>query len=267
MKSSALASAVAASRFVYGSPADFAHSERVALLAEYGDGPNTSPWALRYAGALADNGYQVLLVAARNDPAAFVAPRQLPAGVCVLLRPNVGYDFGSWATALRRLPAVAHCRYVLLTNDSIVGPFADIAPMLASFEQCKADVWAATANTQLAPHVQSFLLGFRQGILADKPIAKFFANIREQAEKMDYVKAYEIGLSALLRSEGYSTYVQWLSGDGSWERSNPSLSAWQELLQAGFPFAKKMLLDDAAKRAEVIREVHSRYGIDIQETV
>ena len=91
-----------------------------------------------------------------------------PSGVTVLRRPNLGYDFGSWATALDLLPAIRRAPHVLLVNDSLVGPFAPIDHLLDRFHRSHADVWAHDRHEQLGHHLQSYCLGFREGCL-DQP--------------------------------------------------------------------------------------------------
>jgi lipopolysaccharide biosynthesis protein len=139
-----------------------------------------------------------------------------------------------------------------------------MAPFLAEAADSGADVYAATANRQIAPHLQSYLLGFTRGVLADRPLARFFRSIGPAPSKMDYVRRYEVGLSTLLRNEGYGTYVKWLSPGWEREADNRSLKDWRQLLDEGFPFIKKMLLtgEDADN---IAREIDARFGILVKE--
>ena len=100
-----------------------------------------------------------------------------PTGLTVLRRPNVGYDFGSWATAIDRYPVIAEARRVLLLNDSLVGPFTTIEPLLAKFHASAADVWAVTDTAQFEYHLQSYVLGFTGQTLREPPLQAFWRDV------------------------------------------------------------------------------------------
>ena len=164
-------------------------NDRVAVMASYGSTPRITRSVDEFVRQLADADYQVLLVRASENPSPLEWPTT-PAAAVVLRRPNVGYDFGSWAATLNALPELRRARRVLLVNDSLVGPFAPIAPLLEHFESSTADAWGAVANPQIMPHLQSFFLGFRNGMLDDPPLKEFWRSIRPQTEKMDYVMKF-----------------------------------------------------------------------------
>ena len=113
--------------------------------------------------------------------AARLAGIDRPTGLTVLRRPNIGYDFGSWATAIDRYPVIAEARRVLLLNDSLVGPFATIEPLLAKFHASAADVWAVTDTAQFEYHLQSYVLGFAGQTLREPPLQAFWRDIRVEA--------------------------------------------------------------------------------------
>lgn len=243
--------------------------DRVAVMASYGPDSRVTRSVDQFVRQLAEAGYQVLLVRASEDPSPLEWPTT-PAPVEVLRRPNVGYDFGSWAATLNALPALRRAQHVLLVNDSLVGPFAPIAPLLKHFESSTADAWGAVANPQIMPHLQSFFLGFRNGILDDPPLREFWRSVRPQAEKMDYVMKYEIGLNRALWSESYAMQSANPYGSLGLQKVNPTLDQWRELLMRGFPFIKRALLTDpeaTARSAEIAETVKAMYGVDIEEWI
>lgn len=242
-----------------------AQADRIALFAEFNSRRVLSHGVRNYVAALQDAGYFVVVLAARNEPGS-IEGGELGEGTAVIVRPNTGYDFGSWSHGLTLHPAIARARHVVLTNDSILGPFGNLTPILRRAEECGADVWAATANRQIAPHLQSFLLMFNNGVLAEKPLQSFFQGVRPAPTKMDYVRRYEIGLSALLRDEGFSSFVEWLSPHWEREFDNRSLKDWRRLLADGFPFVKKMLVTDGGPQAEEVASyLMDHYGVDVEE--
>ena len=102
----------------------------------------------------------------------------------MLRKPNVGYDFGSWSVALQLIPEIASADRTLLVNDSMIGPFTPLEPILAKFDSTAADVWALTDTKQFGHHLQSYFLGFCNGVLAERPLGAFWGNIRHHTDKM-----------------------------------------------------------------------------------
>jgi lipopolysaccharide biosynthesis protein len=213
-------------------------------------------------------GYQTIVVSAAPSDADLTWPDGRPGGVVVLRRPNLGYDFGSWATALGRFPEIRTVPAVLLVNDSLVGPFAPIDHLLDRFHRTRADVWAMTDTLQLGHHLQSYVLGFRGGCLERPALRRFWDRIRVEPSRDEVIRHSELGLSRLLRRERLTTEVAiegWRVVDGD---DNPTIIGWRRLLDLGFPFVKRQLLrepDICPDGASVRGELRRRFGVDVDE--
>lgn len=238
---------------------------KTAFFASYGESENFSRSIIETVRALSERNYDVVLVRSSSGVKA-----QWPAEVAsirptIIYRPNVGYDFGSWAIALSCFPELAARPHVLLLNDSLVGPFGALDPMLRHFETSTADVWAATRSKQIESHLQSFLMGFRRGVLAEYPLKRFWQSIRELGTKEEIIQQYEIGLSRLIEREmltSESFLPPDIAGRGL---RNPAISDWQALLRNGFPFVKRELLRVerfSKQREKILQEVRDVYGHD-----
>ena len=104
----------AAGRVVHGSLEHVHAADRVALIAHFDPGARLSPSVRALVAALDDEGWVPVVVSASpRAPDAY----DLPGSAAVILRPNLGYDFGSWATALRMLPEARAGAEVILAND------------------------------------------------------------------------------------------------------------------------------------------------------
>ena len=178
--------------------------DRVAILVHYSTSPNVNRSFRTLVREFANAGYLPLVVSASPVPGPARLGRR-PAGAG-----------GRAAQAERRLRlrvlggrAAARCRrskqaeHVVLANDSVVGPFTSLAPQLAAFEQSDADVWGLTDTRQYFHHLQSYFIGFRRGVLADKPLAEFWTDRRHERTKWDIIRRNELALSQLFRDEGY----------------------------------------------------------------
>jgi hypothetical protein len=242
-------------------------ADRVVVMAEHGQGRQVREEALAGAAAWAAAGVPTLVVAARDAWIRSVVPPSVPDGVAVVQRPNVGYDFGSWGAGLASYPAIAGKRLVILTNDSLAGPFGPLDDVLARIEASTADVWAATEMLQPYWHLNSYLLAFRNGVLSRPPLRDVFAGVRPQESKRAVIVTYEIGLSNLVRQEGISYAVGWDHEALGLDRAgHPIVEGWNLLLSAGFPFVKRFLLEDrrfSSMRDLIALSVRQRYGVEI----
>lgn len=241
---------------------------RVAVVAQFSKGPRVTPSLEELLRQLLDGGYHVILVSA--SPTRL--PLRLDPGLCarmtLLRKPNIGYDFGSWATALAWDRRIASVNNVIFTNDSLAGPFVPLAPILRGFEGSQADVYALTDNTQFGRHLQSYFLGFRRGVLREAPLARFWDSIQHMDDKERIVLRNEVGLSRLLRREAFAVEVAFPHVEvvNAWQ--NPTIDGWARLLNLGFPFVKRELLrrpelvTDGARIPDVLRE---KFGVKIEE--
>lgn len=219
---------------------------------------------------LSDHGYHCVLVSASPSRRTLELDPRLDGRVTVLRKPNVGYDFGSWAVGLDWEPRLATLPCVILTNDSLVGPFRSLRPLLEQFEGTGADAFALTDNSQFGRHLQSFFLGFRRGILQETPLARFWHGIRHEDDKQKIILKNEIGLSRLLRREGFSVEVAfpYTAVVNEWE--NPTIKGWERLLDLGFPFVKREIVrrPEIAPDGERIPVVlRRRFGVEVEEWI
>lgn len=243
-------------------------ADRVALVAHWDPLGRVSRSTDALLSALAGHDFETVLVSAAPGNDALRWSSGSAPEVTVLRRPNLGYDFGSWATALARYPRVRERTAVLLLNDSLVGPFASMAPLLDHFLGTEADVWGMTTSNQLRRHVQSYALGFRGGALDRPRLRSFWDGIRVEAQKERTVIEYEIGLSRLASGMGLSTDVMFPWEEVVGRRQNPTLDGWLRLLELGFPFVKRALVTGPGVGSNVpgVEEAVARYfGVRLSE--
>lgn len=245
-----------------------ASAERAAVVAHWDSVGRVGRSVRTLLEALVRAGYETILVSTAGGAGALDWQGHRPQGVTVLRRPNIGYDFGSWATALDRYPAIRALPAVLLFNDSLAGPFAPIDHMLDHFQRSNADVWAITDTRQLRHHLQSYCLGFKGGCLDAAPLRKFWDGIRVEPSRDTVIERYELGLSRLLARERYLVDVAIPSWRVVGIDDNPTILGWRELLDEGFPFVKRQILrepDICPDGGSVREELRRRYGVDADE--
>lgn len=250
-----------AGRCVHGSLVDAARAPRVALVAHHDPASRLSPSVRALVHGLdAESWVPVVVSTSPGVP----DPRGLPPSAVVITRPNLGYDFGSWASALHMLPAVREGAEVILTNDSMIGPFAPLGPLLDRVGT--AEVWAVTSSLQIAPHLQSYFLRFAPGALAHPELVRFFDGVRDLTNKVAIVRRYELGLTSAVRRAGLRSAAGFPASSLGVGTANPTTAAWRALMGAGYPFFKRTLLHDPrvlvdrAVLGDAVREV---FGVDL----
>ena len=257
--------------FERGSVEEFGTPHRVAVVAQWSRSATLTRSVTTLVNELADAGYRPVLVSACEQSVPLEWRGRMPAEVTILRRPNTGYDFGSWAVALNSVPAIAAADRVILTNDSMAGPFASIRDILRRCDDARADVTGLTDSRQYFRHLQSYFLCFTGGILADAPLAGFFDGVRVEHDKWDIIRRYELGLNKLLRRESYGITPLYRADDVvAQPGDNPVIKAWWRLLERGFPFVKREIIRDPslAPRGEwIAREVRTVYGQNIEDWI
>jgi lipopolysaccharide biosynthesis protein len=249
-----------------GGPDDL-EADDVAVIASWSATPRASRSLQSLVGELRSGGFRVVVVSTceADRPLAW-EPGSAPDSV--LRRPNVGYDFGSWSAALDLVPSLAERSTVLLCNDSLVGPFAPLDPILGSLRSSRADVWGLTASDQFFRHLQSFFVAFRGGVLGHHALRRFFGSVRPRPTKQDVILDYEIGLSRLLTREGFAMQAFLPSRLVVVPGRNPMIDGWRGVMELGVPFVKRELVRNPGlvEGAELIPSfVAERFGVDIQE--
>ncbi|MBF4633321.1 hypothetical protein ITJ38_02770 [Agreia pratensis] len=235
------------------------------MVASYSPTPVVSRSLATLVSEFEAAAYRVVVVRASESSEPLIWPDGFDGAPHVVIKPNIGYDFGSWATGMKLFPHLLSARFVILANDSMIGPFASLAPMVENFENSGVDVWGATNTTQFIPHLQSYMLGFSNGILQDSPLQHFWTRLRRARDKQQIIELYEMGFSRLLYAEGYVTGA-WFDYERVVEPGqNPAITGWKKLIDLGFPFVKRELVTNPAIVTDGYRvpdAVSARFGVD-----
>ena len=249
-----------------GDPAVLSRGTGVALVASWSARTDQTRSLSMLVRELWRHGYAVAVVSSCEAPGRLTWPVPIPDDVVVARRPNHGYDFGSWSTALGTWPEVVADDRVLLVNDSLIGPFGPIDHVLRAFDQSSADVWGLTSSQQERYHLQSFFLGFRGGVLGEEPLRRFWSGIRHQRTKRKVIRRGELGLARRLRREGYAMQAYLPAVTLAPPGANPAVDGWRTLLTFNVPMVKREILT----RPEIVfdgdrvpRELLARFGVDV----
>lgn len=118
-----------------------------------------------------------------------------------LQRENTGLDFGGWrdgaALAVSRLGVPDE---LLLVNDSVLGPFHSLKPLVAAWRRGGAGLFGMTESWIGGPHLQSYAM-LARGAAVHEMLAHL-ADFRDRRSKWAVVRQGEIGLSGRMVQAG-----------------------------------------------------------------
>jgi hypothetical protein len=165
---------------------------------------------LDYMTDLKENGRTIVFVsnAKKLRPAGMAALQ----GICnaVIVRRNIGYDFGAWRDAIDYLGLPrAETEEVIFANDSVFGPLIPLGDTLRRLNYNKADIWGLTESWQLRYHLQSFFMAFGPVALRSEAFRKFWQSVRPVPVKSYIVHAYEVGVTQAMVKGGLRCAALW----------------------------------------------------------
>ncbi|WP_431285042.1 hypothetical protein ACQW02_09645 [Humitalea sp. 24SJ18S-53] len=179
-------------------------------------------------------------------------------------RRNTGRDFGAWrdgaAVALARLPRPTE---LLLANDSVLGPFRPLAPLVAAWRAGGEGLFGMTGSLGGGAHLQSYAL-LARGDGAVTCMLDHLAGLRDSRSKWRTVQRGEIGLTRRMLRDGHRCAALFgydavcaavddtarialgprFAGGPPWRYPlNPTHHLWRVLVEKmGFPYLKTELV-------------------------
>ena len=185
---------------------DALHNKRlVTVMAGYARGGTLSAVTRRWICALRQLSTQLVLVFDQDQVAGLEELVEQDSGLICLCERHGAYDFGSYQLGLRiarEQQLLDGATHVLLCNDSVVGPFRDLGPILDAMVQQPEPVWGLTDCQLYTPHLQSYFLLVEKAVMQHHRLVQFFEAVIPQASRHDVIQAYELGFSCLLGELG-----------------------------------------------------------------
>ncbi len=173
------------------------------------------------------------------------------AGAVGHLRENTGLDFGAWQHLIE-LGCVADAEFIVLANDSVIGPLQPLAPIFAGMQGLGRDVWGMVESHEMAWHLQSWFLCFTREAWQSPPIARILALPFREMVRAEIILHGEVGLGASIRAAGLRWAASWPERRRGLRRLlaiNPMHLDWMSILGSGsVPFIKVELLRENPMR-------------------
>jgi rhamnosyltransferase len=178
---------------------------------------------VRYLAALPA---RVVFVSTNLSPEARAA---LPAGVEVITRENVGYDFYSYKVGIEALGDCAALEQLAILNSSFAClDAAKLCERFFSRSRPGVDILGITASGEIAPHVQSYFVSFEgRRVLGSPAFREWWAAMTPVSERERVIAQYEIGMSRHFHGNGFVLGAAFVPSP---EQNGMALARWREFL-------------------------------------
>lgn len=181
---------------------------------------------------------------------ASLVPEELGDADALYWKHMRGYDFSAYRIGLELVARHSSGSDVLFLNDSVLGPFSDLDLLLAGSPW---EMTGFTASAARENHIQSYAFHVRD--VSSRRLKQLRTVVPHSIalDTYDAVITCQETRMARIAARSMSVGSLWYCADG---KSLPLVRAL-ELLERGFPFIKKSLLDKSAHFQDV-REIRSR---------
>lgn len=189
-------------------------------------------------------GYKLFLICNTGDFSNLAAGYECSdSAEAILVRENVGFDFGAWQDALKLCTSVSKAKTITFTNDSVY--ILNSPTKKKFFEELSFSNISAlrfvSQNHEIQPHGQSYLFCIPQTAIANGALAPLI-NAPLFTSKDQLIQELEIKLTDQYRSLGFDLEILSDRITGIDYSKNPTIHSWAMLVQAGFPIFKLQLL-------------------------
>jgi GT2 family glycosyltransferase/glycosyltransferase involved in cell wall biosynthesis len=236
--------------------------QEVALFVTHSATGRIKPHVGPYLDAFAKAGIAALLIVV-TDREVDISDGLADLAAGVMVRANAGYDFAAWAHAIHLHPEVYGAATLYLANDSLIGPVDQprFITMLNRIRASDADMVGLTESHEYRWHVQTFFVALKPRLLSSWWLHVFFENVRILGDKDAVIRAYEVRFASDVERSGHKVEILFPSA----RAANPTLYDWRELIEAGFPFVKALLVRGHFDEADLTgwREVLAQAGFDL----
>lgn len=176
---------------------------RLVVMAHYDADGEVAPHVRRQVEALGEVADRLVVVSTAGIAPGSPAESVLRQRGELVVRPNVGYDFGSWQVGLSLVDDLDRYDLVVICNDSYVGPLVGYQQIFDTMDAHRADFWGITQTLRRGHHVQSYFVAFRGRVVRSPSFRTFWDTMTPVSERADVITRYELGLSRILLGAGF----------------------------------------------------------------
>ncbi|MFO1480992.1 MAG: rhamnan synthesis F family protein [Turneriella sp.] len=220
---------------------------RLCVFASYSPTDKVPEFVYYYLQQLRDLDFDIIF-ASTSDSLSQAALEELQT-MCfrVILRENIGYDFGSWKAGLFYAGVdLNHYDLLLLANDSCYAP---LFPLTNLLKRQDFDISAMTDSYEGKHHLMSYFVIYSRKVFLSPVFESIWTDVRMLPKKLKglIVAVYEVGMSSQFRNAGVKLEAFFpaeniLKATNLMQRKhkiNPVHLLWKELIEIeNFPMLK-----------------------------
>ena len=180
-----------------------AHS--LCVFAHYDEHKFVADYVIHYVSQLHEAGCDIVFVSTCRLPEVELA-KLFPYCLQIVIRPNLGYDFGSYRTGYDFVQhMLGDYDRLIFTNDSVYGPVRPLASFFAKLAALEYDMTGVTENWEHKYHVQSYFLSFSAKAAASEELRRVLSSlIYFPWSKWAVIFYGEMALTAKLIKKGFT---------------------------------------------------------------
>jgi hypothetical protein len=188
------------SKTILGDQADAA-PRQIAIYAHYNPHSRITEMVLKQLEVIREAGFEIMLVSMSPIESEEDQEAVRPLVHSIVVRKSFGRDFGAWHDIIQSHPhLMSVAEEILLINDSLLGPFGPLAPLIDSMRQSGEGLFGLTDSPDQEPHLQSYFLLFR-GQAAINTLLNFMSELRLSFHKRTMIQRGELGLARYFASK------------------------------------------------------------------
>jgi lipopolysaccharide biosynthesis protein len=204
LESSLISSDQLVIREVMGKAVPIADGQGLCLFSHFDPDGRVDDWVVYYLQQLHKLGLETVFVTTSEAITDQELDRVSDVCTRMIVRKNRSLDFGSWKVGLDRVTKdLSQYPRIVLANDSVYGPFFDLAVVFQEMESHGLGLWGITDTYAIQHHLQSYFLVFSRDLVSSKVFQEFWSNFRFYQDKDRIIHEYEIGLTEHMRQSGY----------------------------------------------------------------
>ena len=233
-------------KILYHTPFVSKNRDKLCFFSHYDKDGIIDPYVIYYLEKLLSLGCDIVFV----STATIITKDEIKKikDICaqVIVKENIGYDFGSWKTALvMSEPLLANYEKLLLCNDSVYAPVYDLQSVFLQMQDRDLDAWGITESRDMGYHLQSYFLVFDKKVFQDAKFLNFWGNYTTYKYKRNVIEYYEVGLSRFMIDNGYKLAAYCPMDEYMSDTYNMSHLSWKTLItEKRSPFIKIELFRD-----------------------
>lgn len=177
---------------------------RVCLYSHFDRDSLVAPHVLQALAAVSRLGFRIHFITTSRHLHPEVVEAVSPFCEKIIHKDNHGLDFGAWRLGWRLLGRETPLDELLLLNDSVYGPLADLGAVFDRMAGEPCDFWSITDSWDQKYHLQSYFLVFRRAVLASAAFEGFWDSFWLINHKNHIVRRCEIGLTQRLLKAGFA---------------------------------------------------------------